>query len=428
MAVGDPVTPIEAAFLAMEKPGLPMHVAGVLLVHGDPPVTIAEVREQLESRLRRLPRFRQRLSRGRWVRARRVDLKHHVWHHSLNGAGTMPQLRELCARIHEQPLHRDRPLWEVHLIDGLHGHDQAVVVKTHHAITDGIAGVEVAEALLDREPAWRCLDQPVPSFGQHSQHSGLAAALQSVFGAAVTAAGGPIALDSPFNGPVGPRRSFAVTDIPLRVVREAKHRFGCTVDDVVVAIAAAGLGAYLRETGYPDPPRSLRAMLPVSTCAGRPGGLGNHVTAVFVDLPMNVDDLHTLVQVIASEKSILRTAHAAAGVEMIVRATGLLPGALQRSLVRLAAGQRGANLVLSDVPAPDAPMFLLGRRITGTYPMMPLGGDIGLSIAVLGMAGKLCVGVTVDPDLVPGAQRVAKAIESVVSDLEFAMRHRAHAA
>jgi diacylglycerol O-acyltransferase / wax synthase len=427
MAIGDAVTPIEAAFLAMERPGLPMHVAAVLLLEGHRPITIGEIRGLLESRLGRLPRFTQRLGSGRWVPAGRIDLKQHVVHHALDGAGTMPRLRELCARIHEQPLDRDRPLWEVHLIDGIHGHDQAVMVKTHHAITDGIAGVEVAEALFDREPAQHAVDRPVPAFGDHHKDSGLAA-FQCLLGAAVTAAGGPIALDSPFNGPVGPRRSFAVTDIPLSVIRQAKHLFGGTVDDVVVAIVAAGLRTYLRETGYPDPPRALRAMLPVSTCAERPGGVGNHVTAVFVDLPMHVDDMHQLVNVIAAEKSVLRTSHAAAGVEMLVRATGLLPGPLQRSLVRFATSQRGSNLVLSDVPAPDAPMFLLGRRITGTYPMMPLGGDIGLSIAVFGMAGKLCVGVTVDPDLVPGARRVAEAIASVVSGLDLAMRHQTLAA
>lgn len=422
------VTVIESAFLAMERPWLPMHVSAALTVSGGPPVTVAEMRRLLSARIAALPRFNQRLVGDRWVPVRRTDLSGHVFHHRLPAPGRMGQLNELLAHIHEYPLLRDLPLWEVHLIDGLHGRDQAVLVKMHHAISDGIGGIEVAEVLFDRAPSVTALPElPHLAFAGHAQRRVLAA-LQSVLGAALTAAGGPIALDGPFNGPVGPRRSFAVADIPLHAVSAAKHHFGGTFDDVVVAIVAAGLRRYLRETDYPEQPRALRAMLPVSTCPGRTGTMGNHVTAVFVDLPMRSGDMRSLVQSIAASKAVLRTAHAAAGMEMMVRATGLLPGPLHDPLIRFATGQRACNLVLSDVPGPDEPLFVLGRRITGTYPMMPLGGSVGLSVAAFGMEGKLGVGITADPDLVPSAQHIAGAISATVSDLEKAMRHQGHAA
>jgi diacylglycerol O-acyltransferase / wax synthase len=423
----DAVTALEAAFLEMERPGLPMHVAGVLLVSGEPPVSMSDMRQVLAQRIARLPRFRQRPQGGHWVRVRRLDLAHHLFHHQLPAPGRMAQLDAMCARIHEQPLRRDRPLWEIHLVDGLRDGRQAVIVKTHHAITDGIAGVEVAETLFDRPDASLHAGRPINTFAGPGSASWFAG-LQALLGAAAAAAGGPIALPGPFDGPVGARRSFAVAEIPLEVVRMAKHRYGGTVDDVVVAIVAAGLRDYLRDIGYPGAPQALRAMLPVSTCAARPGAVGNHVTAVFVDLPMEIDDMQSLVHAVAASKSVLRTMHEAAGVEMLVRTAGLLPGPLYGALVRFVSGLRGFNLVLSDIPAPDEAMFLLGRRIVGSYPMMPLGGHVGLSIAVLGMAGKLCVGVTADPDLVPSAQRIASAIDSVATELDSRERHRAHAA
>jgi diacylglycerol O-acyltransferase / wax synthase len=423
----DVVTSLEAAFLEMERPGLPMHVAGVVLVSGDPPVTMGELRQVVCERIPRLTRFRQRVRDGRWVTVGRQNVARHLIHDEVPAPGRMAQFNALCARIHEQPLRRDMPLWEIHLVDGLRDGRQAVIVKTHHAITDGIAGVAVAEALFDRAAVAHHADRPNNTFGGHESTSALAP-LQALLGAAVTAASGPIALPGPFDGPVGPRRSVAITEMPLRVVREAKHRYGGTVDDVVVAVVAAGLRDYLHDIGYPEPPRALRAMLPVSTCGARPDGVGNHVTAVFVDLPMRIDDMKSLVHAVAASKSVLRAAHAAAGVEMLVHTAGLLPAPIYGALVRLASEVRGFNLVLSDVPAPDEAMFLLGRRIVGTYPMMPLGGQVGLSIAVLGMAGKLCVGVTADPDLVPSAQRIASAIESVVSEIDSRQRHFTHAA
>lgn len=422
------VSVIESAFLAMERPWLPMHVSAALLLGGGSPVTIVDIRRLLAARLAKLPRFRQRLIGDRWVPVRRMELRGHLFHHQLHAPGRMGQLNELLARIHEFPLLRDLPLWEMHLIDGFHGRDQAVLLKMHHAISDGIGGVQVAEALFDRAPSCTLLPElPRLTFAEHAKER-VVAAMQSLFGAAVTAAGGPIALDGPFNGRVGPHRSFAVTDIPLRVVTHAKRHLGGTFDDVVVAIVAAGLQRYLRDIDYPDPPLNLRALLPVSTSPGRTGTIGNHVTAVFVDLPMHIGEMRSLVQAIATSKAGLRTSHAAAGVEMMVRATGILPGPLHDVLIRFAAGQRACNLVLSDVPAPDEPLFLLGRRITGTYPMMPLGRAVGLSIAVFGMEGKLGVGITADPYLVPSVQRVAGAIGSTVSALEVALRHHARAA
>jgi len=220
--VSNHVTAAESAFLDMERAGLPIQVAALLLLAGDRPVTMSEVHDLLVSRIERLPRFRQRPEGRDWVRVSRIDMRRHLLHHVLPAPGTMPQLLELCAHIHELELPRDRPLWQVHLIDGLHGDEQAILMKIHHAVCDGIAAVEVAHTLFDH--GTKQAQAPHTTFAERRPSSVLVP-LQILLGAAMTAAGGPIALAGPFNGRVGPRRDFAVTDIPLAVVRQAKHQY-----------------------------------------------------------------------------------------------------------------------------------------------------------------------------------------------------------
>jgi diacylglycerol O-acyltransferase len=417
---------MEASFLALERPGLPMHVAGVVAIEPGKPVTMDELRRMIASRIRRLPKFRQRarfsplgLTRPEWVRVPRVMLDDHLYHHRLHEPGRSAQLNELCGRIHETLLPRDRPLWEMHLIDGLEGGGQVLVVKTHHAITDGLAGIELAEVLFDRAPETaRRIELPAMRFAGTGVPSPFTA-LQSMLGVAFTAAGGPFALAGPFNGPVGAHRTFATATLRMDVIRRAKEKLGGSVDDVMLAVVAAGLRRYLRQVRYPAVPHALRAMLPVSTRpSSRKAHLGNHVTSVFVDLPMGTDDLSELVRSIATSKSTLRTSHAAGGMAMLIEAAGLLPNQLHGAVVRFVGARRFANLVLSDVPGPDETLYLLGRRILACYPMIPLPPEIGLSIATVSMGGMMGVGVIADPGLIPNPQRLTTAIEHVMAAFE----------
>lgn len=425
MAHNQRLSALEASFLAVEHPGLPMHVAGLVMIEPGEPVTLKELRAMLASRLRRLPRFRQHLlfsplglERAEWAPPGRVDLDAHLFHHTLPRPGSHSQLNALCGHIHETMLERDRPLWEIHLIDGLHGGGQALVIKTHHAITDGIAGVEVAEALFDPAEPARKPGPPPTRFAYCAAPIALAA-LQSVLGVAYTAARGPFVPPGPFNGPLSAHRTFATATLKMDAVRRAKRRLGGSVDDVVVATVAAGLRRYLHEVGYPDIPSALRAMLPVSTrLPTNRGKLGNHVTSVFVDLPLHTGDLSELVRAVATSKSMLRSSHAAAGMSLLIEVAGILPNRLHGVVVRMAAGLPYGNLVLSDIPGPDQPLALLGRRLGVTYPMMPLAPGIGLSVAAVSLSGVMGVGITADPGLMVKPALLARAIEWVMTDYD----------
>jgi diacylglycerol O-acyltransferase / wax synthase len=429
MGSGQRLTALEASFLALERPGLPMHVAGVVIFdassHVGGPLTMMDLRHHVASRLRRLPKYRQLLQfsplgldRPEWVRASNLKLGDHLFHHRLGAPGSREQLADLCARIHARLLPRDRPLWEMHLIDGLGNGNQALIVKTHHAITDGIAGIEVGKVLFDKAPNVHAFVRPELRFAE-GQKASVLAPLQAALGVAFTVAGGPIASMGPFNGPVGDHRNFGMATLRMDDIRRIKERLGGSVDDVLLAVVAAGLSQFLRQQRYPDELRALRAMLPVSTWPSSASpNLGNHVTAIFVDLPVQAADPAALVRTIAATKSVLRSAHAAAGTSMLIEAAGLLPHPLHEAVVRFAGGLMSANLVLSDVPGPDEPLFMMGRRITACYPMIPLPPTVGLSIAAVSIGGVMSVGVVADPDLLPNPQQLANAIERAVKQFE----------
>ena len=400
---------LEAAFLELEAPGLPMHVAGVIELDG--PIDMGDLRRHVARRIRRLPRFHQRVRRSRlglgwsWVDAGRLDLEAHMFRHEI---APHEDLAAVCARIHAESLDLDRPLWQMHLID--RGGTSALVIKMHHSIADGVAGVHVAETLFDVERAGR------PPFDVATGHNfagsasrSLMQAGQAVAGAAFTAAGGPIARPSRFNVSVGPDRAVAFCSVPLADVLRLKRRLGGSVDDVLLAMVALGLRRFSGSS------QALRAMVPVSTWVpGRHGLTGNHVTSVFVDLPQDTGDVGAVVARIAAEKSLLRASHAAAGMAMLVQAAGLLPAPLHRAAVRAAGSIPFANLVVSDTPGSDARLSLLGRRITAGHPLIPLPRSVGLSIAAITMCGVMGIGIVSDPKALARPWRLAAEIERSV--------------
>ena len=417
MRSGERLTAVEASFIALEQPPFPMHVAGLTLFEsGRRPVTMPELRQLVASRLRRVRSFHECVRTSptgwpEWVPSDRIRPRAHFFHHVLVKPGGEAQLRRLCAEIHEAMLDRHVPLWEMHLIDGISGGRQGLLVKTHHAITDGLAGMQIAELLFDPAPGETRPALPVTRFAQPDVVQSVWRVLQGLVGLAFTAAGGPLAIQGPFDGPVSGQRAFGLATLSLPAIKQIKRQLGVRVDDVLAAIIAFGLRRYLRDIDYTDIPPALRAMLPVSTRGPMNAAPRNDVSAIFVDLPMDTDDIPTLVCRIAEAKATLRTAHATEGTAMAVQAAGLLPAPVHATLVRAVSGFPFANLVLSDVPGPDQALFFLGRRIDGCYPLMPLAPSVGLSIASVGMADAIGVGLTADPTLVPDVQRIASAIE-----------------
>jgi WS/DGAT/MGAT family acyltransferase len=229
---------------------------------------------------------------------------------------------------------------------------------------------------------------------------------------------------SPFNAPVGPRRAFAMATLSMDKVRRVKEHLAVSVDDVLLATVATGLHQYFRRAGLAAP-NAMRAMVPASTRApSKDAHGGNHVTSVFIDLPLDVGDLAACAHRIAISKAMLRTVHAGLGMSLLIEAAGRLPAPLHDVVVRIAGNLPVANLVLSDVPGPAEPRYFLGRRIVACYPMLPLPGAVGVSIAAISMGGTMGVGVTSDPNLLPDPARLARAIEHALDAFEATMHRR----
>lgn len=418
---------LEASFLALERPGLPMHVAAVVILDSGAgsgsALTVDALQRLVRSRLSRLTRFRQRarftpfgLTRPEWERVPHLDMSQHLFHHQLPSRAGNQDLFDLCGQIQEELLPRDRPLWQMHLIDGLPGQRQALVVKTHHAMTDGIGGIELAEVLLEpvqkgRRTARR---RPLATRFASATHTS-SSWLEALVGVAFTWASGPIALASPFNGRVGAQRVFATATLSMAEIRRVKEHLGVSVDDVLLASVAIGMRRYFRRHRL-SAPSAMRAMVPAST---RPLSTrrrcGNHVTSVFIDLPLDTPDLPACARRIATSKAVLKTVHAGAGMAILVELAGWLPAPLHDAVTRIAGGLPFANLVLSDVPGVPEPRFLLGHRVLASYPMIPLPGRVGVSIAAISQGGTMGVGVTADPTYLADPARLGQAIEQALA-------------
>src|SRR5215470_6078755 len=287
---------LDSSFVSLEREGLPMHVAGLAVLNpaarARGPITPAELRRRLRLSMRSLPRLRARLqetplglARPSWVSDEHFDVARHLESWTLEPGSGWPELLQLAGELHSRLLPRDRPLWRAALINGLPEGRQALLTITHHAATDGLAGVEVSQAIFDRprrRPAPASALPPRGFFGAGSATDGLTHALQAAVGVARYLAGGPIALPGPFNGVVGPKRALATGDLRLDEARTIKQRLGGSVDDVVLTAVALALRQRLERRGLPTEGVRLRAMVPVST-RGRAAGLGNHLTATFID-------------------------------------------------------------------------------------------------------------------------------------------------
>ena len=434
---------LDACFLGFETPNAYMHVAVTALCDAGPlstpsgGVDIERVRDHVASRLPALPRFRQRLLHVPivgdpiWVDDDGFDLAYHVRHASLPRPGTMEQLQERCAELLERQLNRKRPLWELWVIEGLEGGGFALVVKVHHCIVDGIAGIGMLAALLDgeRRTTGRAVapwyPRPAPTdaellrdeLGRRARAAlgigrAVGRALADPAGSATgigTAAGGLWRLVrsglSPapnvcFNCPIGPHRRIAWQHFELDRVKTVSRRLGGTVNDIVLTIVSGALGATLRRRGEPTPRDGLRAVVPVSIrTAEEIGAPGNRVSLWLVPLPVASRNARRRFAAIRNATADLKRGGQATGGAVVAEVANWAGGAVVEQAARLIGSARIYNLIVTNVPGPSIPLYLAGSRLRAVYPHLPLFAQQGLGIALLSYAGRLHVGITADWDL-----------------------------
>ncbi|MEA2474153.1 MAG: diacylglycerol O-acyltransferase / wax synthase [Thermoleophilaceae bacterium] len=454
----DRLTGLDASFLHIESDTSHMHVAGVMLFEGSPPPH-ADLREALQRKMHLVPRYRQKLAfvpfqqgRPRWVDDPHFNMDYHLRSTALPEPGSEEQLRNLAGRVFAQPLDRDKPLWEMWVVEGLGGGDRfAVLSKTHHALVDGVSGVDIASVLFDvspdpaptPEPVKRWLPRPLPSRGQLLAESLFERAtvpaeiirgVRSVFraprriaGAAVGALAGIGAMawtgmspapPSPYNVAIGPHRRFTWVRCSLEDVKAIKNALGGTVNDVMLAIVAGALGRDLSRRGVDVDGLELRAMVPVSVRSDEArGALGNQVAAMMAPLPVGGKDPALRIQKISTSMKKVKESGQALGAQTLTELTGFAPPTIMGQAARLMVRQRFFNLVVTNVPGPQIPLYMMGRRMIEMFPMVPLAPNQALGVAIMSYNGRINFGLVGDFDAMADLEQLAKDFRASLADL-----------
>jgi WS/DGAT/MGAT family acyltransferase len=445
----DRLTALDASFLDQEGPRTHMHV-GALAVFEGPAPALEDFLERLRQRLHLVPRYRRKLARTRldggrpaWVDDPAFALEYHVRHVALPAPGDAAQLRLLTGRIFSQQLDRAKPLWELWLVEGLEGGRFAIVSKNHHALIDGISAVDIATVLFDAHPVpepvrhsgrpW--LARPEPSAAQlltdrlqSAARSGLSALLGAVDAAAhpdraagtvrdaaeglaeVLWAGLNPAPVTPLNVEIGPHRRFVGVPGRLEDFRLVRSVFGGTVNDVVLAVTTGALRELLHARGVRTGGLELRALVPVSLrTAQERHRLGNRLAALRAPLPVWIGDPLQRLRYISRAMHELRDGTQARGAELLAGANSLV--------ARLSASARLFNLIVTNVPGPPAPLYVLGRELQEVYPLALLPERQALAVAVVSYCGQMSFGLLADEDALPDVGVVAEGLRAGIEEL-----------
>ena len=412
----------------------------------------------IERGLHLVPRYRQRLafpafgvSRPVWVDDPHFNARYHIRHTALPAPAGDEQLRRLAGRVFSQQLDREKPLWEIYLVDDMAGRRFALVCKTHHALVDGISGVDIMTVLFDLEPD-PPEREPAPPWSPHPRPStaelladGLADRLTAPFGmlraalsrpdragagagravaglAAMAAAGIAGAPASPLNVRIGPHRRFAWVEAELAGFKAIKDELGGTINDVVLTVVTGALRAYLFRHGRDPEGLELKAMVPISVRADAArGALGNQVAAMYAPLPVGLEDPVERYRFVCGAMKGLKESGQAVGAQAITRLADAAAPTVLDQAARLQSRQRFFNLTVTNVPGPQVPLYVLGRRLVAFYPQVPLVLNTALGIAVMSYAGNVFFGLLGDYDALAD-------IDVLAGDLDGAIRELAAAA
>src|SRR3954468_7315067 len=452
MAKPERLSGLDTSFLHLERSGAHMHVASVSVFEGEAP-THREFRDQIGSRLHLVPRFRQKLrfvplDQGRpgWVDDPHLNLDYHGRQTALPAPGSDEQLRNLAARIFSQQLDRSKPLWELWLVEGLSDDRFAIVGKSHHALVDGVSGVDITTVLFDldsepqggpeKAPPWLAAPEPTDAQlltdalkermtspkeiyrGVRAAFRGPRQVLEGLGATSKMVAAGVSAPSSVFNVEIGPHRRFQMVQADLGDLKRVKDAHGGTVNDVILSIVAGGFGKYLRARGHDTDGRELRAMVPVSARADEEhGALGNRISAMFAPLPVWCEDPVERLHLASREMGDLKSSGQAVGAEILTKLTDFAPGTIASQAARLQPAQRFFNLVVTNVPGPQFPLYVLGRKMESIFPMVPLARRQALCVGIMSYNGQVNFGLVGDYDAMADLDSFALDLDAAAQEV-----------
>jgi WS/DGAT/MGAT family acyltransferase len=456
------LSPADRSSLAAEHGPVNMAVGGLLAFDPAPPLTRAMVAERIGARIHLVPRLRQRLEEPPlglasplWTDDTGFDLDWHIRQASLPEPGGDGELAALVGREFSHRLDRSRPLWELTLVEGLRGGRKALLAKVHHALVDGMAALGLAAVVLD--PDEEPLEIPAPEQEWSPRRYDVSRHVVRLAGrplaraprlmvegvqraldpdprraAADMRAATEVALElartrpqapmTPLNRPISPNRRYALARIELAAVKAVGRRTGGTVNDVILATVAGMLGRYLADTEPSGGGRRPVALVPVSVRQDESAGeLGNRISTVFVDLPVDESELAARVGAVAAQTRALKESAAVRAGALIVGAAGWAPPLVSGMLSRAMGSVRAFNLVVSNMPGPQQRFYLDRAPLREIYPVVPLNpANQGLSVGILSYDGQVCFGVLADRDLDPPLASAARGLDASLDEVRAA--------
>ncbi|HXC53506.1 MAG TPA: wax ester/triacylglycerol synthase family O-acyltransferase [Candidatus Limnocylindrales bacterium] len=455
MASYSRLSALDRSFLDIEDRNTHMHVGATCVFDvgplraADGGIDIERVRAYVESRLHLIPRYRQHIAHipieGHpvWVDDAQFDIRYHVRHLSIPRPGCDRELKRLAGWINSQQLDRGKPLWEMWVIEGLENDRFALIAKTHHCMIDGLAGADLMAVLLEPGPdtpfgephRWR--PRPTPSrsrlmrdaairrmmlplriarslvtdpAGAWSNVSDLASALIETTTAALQPGS-----ETRLNRAIGSHRRFDWLTFDLDTVKAVKNRLGGTVNDVVLAVVSGGLRNYLTNRDVSidlDPGFVFRAFCPVGLQRSQRGAAGgNFVSAMVTDLPVGEPDRRKRLQRIRDFTRSHKDGAPVRGTEVLETIADEVYPPMLATFASMIESSRAYNIVVTNVPGPQLPLYLLGSQMVQSYPLVPLFGHQGVGIALLSYDGKLCWGFSADRDVVPDLHDLVECLQ-----------------
>ncbi|HWF72539.1 MAG TPA: wax ester/triacylglycerol synthase family O-acyltransferase, partial [Solirubrobacteraceae bacterium] len=454
----DRLSSVDASFLHQEGPESHMHIGGLLLFEGPPP-DFGDVLDHIRGRLHLVPRYRQKLAtppldtgRPLWVDDPNFNLEYHVRHAALPAPGTEAHLLQLAARIASQQLDRAKPLWECWLVEGMADDRFALIMKTHHSLVDGVSGVDLATVLFELTPGapspveeglepWRPAPEPSPAELVAAGVRGFVTTAAEIATRAAAAAAQPSrslaavrdvaegvgeivwaglnpAPETPLNVPIGPHRRFAVVRQELADYKLVKDSLGGTVNDVVLTVVSGALAGWLRSRGIRTQGLELRALVPVSVrTTDQRGELGNKLTVMRGPLPVYITDPVARLRFVKQAMDGLKDSKQAVGAATLASVNNLAPPTILAQASRLNFSTRLFNLLVTNVPGPQLPLYVLGRHLVDVFPIAFLPRNHALAIAIMSYDGGIDYGLLGDYDALSDIDVIADGIEDGLGEL-----------
>ena len=455
----DRLSPLDSSFLHIEDSVSHMHIASVGIFEGPEPA-FADIVAMIEGKLSRVPRYRcvvrhvpLELGRPVWVDDPHFNIEYHLRHTALPSPGGEAELRKLVGRVMSQPLDRAKPLWEMWVVDGLEDGHWAVLSKTHHAMVDGVSGTDLLSVVMDISP------EPLPpivvDWGPELAPSGMQLAIQASLdlvrspyeqiralrsalrlpkqaleqaqevGKGLSAMAGLVRRTplSSLNGPLGPHRRYAWASTVVNDIRAIRRELGGTFNDVVLTVITNGFRELLLARGE-SVNRVVRTLVPVSVRPrddrGRAvgdGTLQNRVSAMFAELPVSIPDAADRLRSVSVQMEGLKESKQAVAGEALTSMSGFAPPMLLALGMRMSTRlpQRNVNTVTTNVPGPQIPLYVCGRRMLKAFPYVPLAGQVRVGIAIFSYNGEVNFGVTGDYDTTLGPRRPCAAASKTES-------------